>query len=82
MAQDLTCVIGLPWFPGSLGRELLVQADKQVDQLAAHGPDAEQARQLRQVDKPLRIPGRPVIVGPVNDPEDLVVSLACLMPSR
>jgi hypothetical protein len=58
---------------------LLVEADEQVDQLAAHGPGAEQARQLREVDEPLRIPRCPVIVGPVDDPEDLVVSLARLM---
>src|SRR6266478_7224010 len=79
MAQDLPRVVSFPGFAGSLGGELLVEADEQVNQLAAHGPGAEQVRQLRQVDKPLRIPRSPVIVGPVDDPEDLVVSLACLM---
>src|SRR6516225_7396041 len=79
MPQDLACVIDLPGFTGSLGRELLVQADEQIDQLAAYWPDAEQVRKLREVDEPLRIPGSPVIVSPVNDPEDTVMSLARLM---
>ena len=68
MAQDLACVVGLPGFTGSLGRVLLVQADEQVDQLAAHRPGAQQVRQLGQVDEPLRVPGGPVIVGSVDDP--------------
>jgi hypothetical protein len=42
-------------------------------------PGAQQGRQLRQVDKPLRVPGGPVIVGPVDDPENTMVSLARLM---
>src|ERR1700748_2656805 len=48
MAQNLPCVVGLPRFPGSLGRVLLVQADQQVNQLAAHRPGAQQVPQLRQ----------------------------------
>jgi len=76
MPLDLPCAVGLPGFAGSLGREPLVQADEQVDQLAAHRPDAEQVRQFREIDELLRIPGRPVIVGPVDDPEHLVVRLA------
>src|SRR5437868_5799166 len=79
MAQDLACVPGLPRFAGSLGRVLLVQADEQVDQLAAYRPGAQQVRQLGQVDEPLRVPGGPVIVGPVDDPENTVVSLGRLM---
>ena len=79
MAQDLARVADLPGFAGTLGRELLVQADEQIDQLAADRPDAGQVRQLRQVDESLRIPRSPVIVGPVGDPEDPVVSLARLM---
>ena len=75
----LPCVVGLPGFAGSLGREPLVQADEQVEQLAVHRPDAEQVRQFREIDELLRIPGRPVIVSPVDDPEHLVVRLACLM---
>src|SRR5436190_7754403 len=79
MAQDLACVIGLPGLAGSLGPVLLVQADEQVDQFAAHGPCAQQVRQLGQVDEPLGVPGGPVIVGPVDDPENTMVSLARLM---
>ena len=75
----LPCVVGLPGFAGSLGREPLVQADEQVEQLAVHRPDAEQVRQFREIDELLRIPGRPVIVSPVDDPEHLVVRLARLM---
>ena len=51
MAQDLACVLGLPRFAGSLGRVLLVQADEQADQLAAHWPGAQQVRQLGQFDE-------------------------------
>jgi len=79
MPLDLPCVVGLLGLAGSFGRKLLVQADEQVDQLAAHGPDAQQGPQLREVDELLRIPARPVIVGPVDNPEHLVVRLACLM---
>src|SRR5690349_19758024 len=39
MSLDLACVVDLPGFAGRLGRELLVQADEQVDQLTAHGTD-------------------------------------------
>ena len=46
MAQDLPRVVGFPGFAGSLGRELPVEADGQVDQLATHGPDAERVRQV------------------------------------
>src|SRR6185312_9300985 len=79
MPLDLARVVAHPGLAGSLGRELPVETDEQVDQLAAHGPDAEQVRQFREVDEPLRIPRCPVIVDPVDDPEDLVVSLARLM---
>jgi hypothetical protein len=79
MAHDLAGVVQLPGFAWILGPVLLVEADEQVDQLAANGPAAQQVRQLRQLDQPLRIPRGPVIIGPVDDPEDTVVSLACLM---
>jgi hypothetical protein len=79
MAQDLACVVGLPRFAGSHGRVLLVQADEQVDQLAAHWPGAQQVRQLGKVDEPLRVSGGPVIVGSVDDPVNTMVSLARLM---
>ena len=70
MAQDLACVVGLPRFAGSLGRVLLVQADEQVDQLAAHRPGAQHVRQPGQVNEPLRVPGGPVITGSIDDPEN------------
>ena len=79
MAQDLACVVRLPRFAGSLGRVLLVQADEQVDQLAAHRPGAQQVRQLGQVDEPLRVPRGPVIVGSVDDPVNTMMSLARLV---
>src|SRR6185437_2732653 len=77
--QDLARVVGLPGFGRSLGRELLVEADEQVDQVASHRAGAQQVRQLRQVDEPLRVPGSPVVVCSVDDPENAVVGLACLM---
>src|SRR6516162_7015132 len=79
MAQDLACVVGLPGFAWSLGRELLVEADEQVDQFASHGPGTQQVWQLRQVDEPLRVPGSPVVVGSIDDPENAMVGLARLM---
>src|SRR5690349_2426282 len=69
MAQYLACVVLLPGLVGVLRRVLLVEADEQVHQLAADGPTTQQARKFRQVDQPLRIPGSPVIVRPVDDPE-------------
>ncbi len=78
MAQDLGCVVELAGVAGFPGRGLLVQADEQVDQLAPDGPDAQQVRQLRQVNEPLGLPGGPVVVGSVDDPEDAMVSLAGL----
>ena len=47
MARNLAGVVGRPGFAGSFGGVLLVEADEQLDQLAAHGPGAEQVRQLR-----------------------------------
>src|SRR6516162_310115 len=79
MAQDLACVVRLPRFAGSLGRVLLVEADEQVDQLAAYRPGAQRVRQLGQVDEPLCVPGGPVIVISVDDPEDTMMNLARLM---
>lgn len=69
MVGDPARVIHLPGFGGILGSVLLVQADEQVDQLAANGPRAQQGGQLRQVNQPLRVPRCPVVVGPVDDPE-------------
>src|SRR5260370_6699390 len=79
MAQDLAGVVAFPGFAGGLGRVLLVEAHEQIDQLAAYGPGTHQIRKFRQIDEPLRVPGGPVVVGPVDDPEDTVVSLARLV---
>ena len=79
MPQNLACVVHLPGFAGRLGRELPVEADEQVDQLTANGLGAQQLRQFRQVDEPLRLPGSPVIVGSVDDTEHTMVGLARLM---
>jgi hypothetical protein len=61
------------------GRVLLVQAHEQVDQFAADGGDAEQGRQLGEFDEPLGVPGRPVVIGPFDDPVDAMVNLAGLV---
>jgi hypothetical protein len=79
MAQDLPCAAGLARFAASLGRVLLVQADEQVDQLAAHRPGAQYVRQPGQANEPLRVPGGPVITGSIDDPENTMMSLARLM---
>jgi hypothetical protein len=42
----------------------------------------EVADQLAGVEEPLRIPGRPVVIGPVGDPEHPVVGLGRLMEER
>ena len=76
MAQNLARVVGFPGFAGSLGCVLLVEADEQIDQLAAYGPGPEHIRQFGQIDEPLGVPGGPVVVGPLDDPEDTVVRLA------
>jgi hypothetical protein len=44
MPLDLARVAGLSGFAERLGREFVVEADKQVDQLAADRRDAEQVR--------------------------------------
>src|SRR5215831_14071095 len=75
-------VVGLPGLARLAGRVLLVEADEQVGQLAANGLHAEQRGQLGEVDEPVRIPAGPVVVGAVDDPEDAVVGLACLMEQR
>jgi len=51
---------------------------QQVRQLAADQLAGEQARQLRQPDQPVRVPGGPVVVA-VGDSEDLVVGLGGLV---
>jgi hypothetical protein len=55
---------------------VLVQVHEYVDQFATNGPAPEQAWKLGQVNQPLRIPGSPVIVGPVDDAEDPVAGNA------
>jgi hypothetical protein len=62
MTLNLAGVIELPGFAGTLGRVLLVEADEQVDQLAADRPGAQQARQLGQLNQPLR--WRPLLTSP------------------
>ena len=69
MLQELAGVVPLPGFAGTLGRVLLVEADEQVDQLAADPPGAQQVRQLRQVNQPLRVPGGPVVVSSWTTPK-------------
>src|SRR5204863_359499 len=39
----------------------------------------EQVGQLREVDEPVRVPGGPIVVGPIADPEDDVVGLPGLV---
>src|SRR5580658_7697393 len=79
VAEDLARVVALPGLAGMLGRVLLVEGDEQVDQLAADGLDAEQVGQLGQLDEPLRVPGRPVVVGSVDDAEHAMMGLARLV---
>src|SRR6266849_7811655 len=79
VAEDPLGVIVLPGLAGLVGGVLLVEADEQVGQLAADGLDTEQRGQFGEVDQPVRIPAGPVVVGAVDNPEDPVVGLACLV---
>jgi hypothetical protein len=76
VADQLLGVVVLPTLVRAALGVLLVRPHQQPGQLAADHLAAEQLRQLRQGDQPLGIPGRPVVIGPVADPEDPVVGLA------
>ena len=79
MAQDLPRVVSFPGFAGSLGGELLVEADEQVDQLAAHRPGAQQVGFPGVVMRLCRALLYALIVGSVDDPVHAVMSLAGLV---
>jgi hypothetical protein len=55
------------------------EAHQHVGQLAADHFGAEQLPQLGERDQPLHRPGRPVVISPVADPEDLVAGLSRLV---
>src|SRR5580693_1396609 len=57
MAQNAARAADLPGFAWSLGRVLLVEADEQLDQLAAHGPG------WHRTTRDGSAPGRAVVVG-------------------
>jgi len=73
VADQLAGVVVLPALRRAALGVLLVQAHQQIGQLAADHLGAKQLRQLGEPDEPVRIPGRPVVIGPVGDPEDPVV---------
>lgn len=79
MLGDPPGIVVLPASGRALGREFPVEADEQVDQLAADRPGAEQVRQLRQADQPVGIPGRSVRIFAVGYPVHPVMGLGRLM---
>ena len=79
MAEDPPRVIRFPELARLGGSVFLVEADEQPGQLAADRLDPEQRGQLGQVGQPVRIPAGPVVIGAIDNPEDMMVGLACLM---
>jgi hypothetical protein len=79
VADQLASVVVLPAQVRSAVGGLHDQAHKKLGQFDSEHLGAEQLRQLGERDEPLRVPGRPVVIGPVGDPEHLVVSLGRLM---
>src|SRR6516165_10497207 len=77
--EDPLSVIRFPGLAGLAGGVVLVKADKQIGQLTADGPGAQQRRQFGQVDQPVGIPAGPVVVGAVDNPEHAMVGLASLV---
>ena len=66
----------------SSGLVLAVKAlelHERVDEVTAHGARAEECAELGEVEQPVRVPGRPVGVVPVDDPVDDVVRLGGLV---
>ena len=76
MAEDSLRVIRFPGLARLAGGVLLVEADEQVGQLTADRLDLKNRGKLGQVDQPVRVP---VVIGAVDDPEDTMVGLACLV---
>jgi hypothetical protein len=74
--EDALGVVGFPGLAGLAGGVVLVEADKQVGQLAADGLGAQQRGQLRQVDKPVGVLAGPVLVRAVGNPEHAMVGVA------
>jgi len=79
VAEDPLRVVRLPGLTWLASGVVVVEADEQVNQLAADRLDPEQRGQLGQVDQPVRIPAGPVVIGAVDYPEDTVVGFACLV---
>mgnify|MGYP007009030105 CR=1 FL=1 len=64
VVDQLAGVVVLPALSRAALGVLLIQAHQQTGQLAADHLGAKQLRQLRKPDEPVRIPGRPVVIGP------------------
>lgn len=76
---DSLCVPLRPSFARASPCVLLVERYEEPHELAPDRRASQQLRQLRQVDKPVGVPGCPVRVVPVDDPIHDVVRLARLM---
>src|SRR5271169_909069 len=79
MVSNPLSVKVLPGLGRLVSGVLLVEADQKVVQFAADRLNSQQGRQLGEVDEPIRIPARPVIIGAVYDPEDTMMGLTCLV---
>src|SRR5216683_5641089 len=79
LVEDPSGVVGLPGFAWAGGGVFLVEADEQISQLAADKLGVQQRGQFGEVDKPVGVPGGPVVVGTINDPEHAMVGFAGLV---
>src|ERR1700733_5776210 len=79
MAEDFWGVDSRPGLVVVSRRIVLIQSNKQVDQLASDGLGTEQGRQFREINQPVRVPAGPIVISPIHDPENPVVSLGNLL---
>jgi hypothetical protein len=73
------CVVVLPRARERCVREIAVELDERMDEVASHRPSAEECRELGEVEEPVGVPARPVGVVSVDDPVDDVVGLRRLV---
>jgi hypothetical protein len=53
-----------------------------MDHVTVDGTGSEQLGELREIEEPVRVPRRRVLIRAVGDPEDAVMRLRCFLQQR
>ena len=69
----------LPGLGAAFGLEHAVELDERVHQVTSHRSQLEDLRKFREVEEPIRVPGRPVRIVAIRDAKDRVMGLSSLV---